>query len=278
MGPPLISSNAIGPSHWLEINDLIHRVVEEHRSISGVVLTHGTATLEETAYFLNLTLKVTVPVVVVGAHRPVSALSSDGPMNLLNAARLAAATQSRGLGVLTLLNDEVQAAREVSKTSTYRLDSFSAPELGMLGFVDPDGSISIYRSPLRRRAPNTEFDVRGLYALPQIAIVHSYAGAGRETIDAAISAGAAGIVVAALAPGWVTPQQEVALNDAARRGVLIVLSTRAGAGRVLERTTDLEAGYVAADNLNPQKARVLAMLALAQTKDRDAIRRMFHEY
>jgi hypothetical protein len=140
---------------------------------------------------------------VVGAQRPASALASDAPMNLRNAVRLAAATEARGMGVLTLLNDEVQAAREVTKTSTYRLETFRAPELGMLGFVDPDGKVAIYRRPTRRHAPHTEFDVRGRRALPQVEIVYCYAGAGRERIDAAVGAGAAGIVVASLAPGIV---------------------------------------------------------------------------
>ena len=136
-------STAVGPPEWLELNELVHRVVEAEAPLDGVVITHGTATLEETAYFLNLTLKVELPVVLVGAQRPPNGLSSDVPLNLVNAVRVAAAPDCRGLGVLVLLNDEVQAAREVTKSSTYRLETFRSPDLRMLGYAGPDGQVVI---------------------------------------------------------------------------------------------------------------------------------------
>jgi L-asparaginase len=273
-----VGSTAIGPSDWLALVTTVHDALAKQAPLDGVVITHGTATLEETAYFLNLTLKTDAPVVVVGAQRPATGLSSDAAMNLLNAVRVAGSAAARGLGVLVLLNDEIQAAREVTKASTLRVETFRSPDLGMLGYADPDGRIAIYRKPARRHAPDTEFDVRGRPGLPRVDIVASYAGADGAAIEAFVAAGARAIVSASLPPGVTTPAESDALLQARRRGVLIVLSSRAGSGRVLPRTLLRERGFVVADNLNPQKARVLAMLALTRSDDPVEVQRMFDEY
>jgi L-asparaginase len=273
-----VGSTAIGPADWIALDAAVHEVVAREAPLHGVAITHGTATLEETAYFLNLTLKVDVPVVVVGAQRPATGLSTDAGLNLVNAVRVAGACEARGLGVLVLLNDEIQAAREVTKASTLRLETFRSPDLGMLGYADPDGRIAIYRKPVRRHAPDTEFDVRGRTELPRVDIAASYAGADGAAIHAFVAAGARGIISASLPPGVVTPAETDALLEARRRGVLIGLSSRAGSGRVLRRDIVRERGFVVADNLNPQKARVLAMLALTRTDDPDEVQRMFDEY
>jgi L-asparaginase len=180
--------------------------------------------------------------------------------------------------VLVLLNDEIQAAREVTKTSTLRLETFRSPDVGMLGYADPDGRVAIYRWPARRHAPTTEFDVRGRRDLPRVDIAASYAGADGAAIRAFAAAGARAIVSASLAPGVTTPAESEALLEAHRRGILVVVSSRAGSGRVLPRTVLREQGFVVADNLNPQKARVLAMLALTRTDDAREVQRMFDEY
>jgi L-asparaginase len=271
-------STAVGPPDWLELNELVHRVVGTEGPLDGVVVTHGTASLEETAYFLNLVLKVEQPVVLVGAQRPPSGLSGDAAMNLLGAVRVAAAPAARGLGALVLLNDEVQAAREVTKGSTYRLETFRSPDLGMLGYADPDSRVAIYRAPTRRHAPDTVFDVRGRGDLPRVDVAYSYAGSDGAAIDALVERGARGIVSAGFAPGRVTPDEARALVAARRRGVLVVQSSRAGSGRVLRRRWERERGIVVADNLNPQKARVLAMLALTITDDPEEIQQLFEEY
>jgi L-asparaginase len=273
-----MSSAAVGPVDWLALDAAVHAAVSRDAPLDGVVITHGTATLEETAYFLNLTLKVDTTVVLVGSQRPVTGLSSDAGLNLLNAVRVAGARDARGLGVLVLLNDEIQAAREVTKASTLRLETFRSPDLGMLGYADPDGRVAIYRKPTRRHAPGTEFDVRGRTELPRVDIAASYAGADGAAVQAFVAAGAQAIVSASLPPGVTTPGETDALLEARRRGVLIVLSSRAGSGRVLPRTTLRERGFVVADNLNPQKARVLAMLALTRTDDVAEVQRMFDEY
>ena len=272
-----IDSAAADPALWLELNRVISRVGTDD-SITGIVIVHGTSTLEETAYFLHLAVKVATPVVLVGAQRPPNGLGSDAGINLVNALRVAAAREARGLGVLVVMNDEVQSAREVAKTSNFRLQAFQTPDFGVLGNVDPDGVVTIYRRPVRRHAPDAEFDVGGIQELPSVEIVYSYAGASARAIEAFVEASVKGIVVAGTPPGRASPAQRVALVDAVKRGVLIVQSSRAGSGRVIQRSDDRAAGFIAADNLNPQKARVLAMLALSCTNDRAAITKMFIEY
>jgi L-asparaginase len=273
-----VGSAAIGTADWLALAAAVTDAVAAQAPLDGVVITHGTATLEETAYFLNLVLEVEATVVLVGSQRPATGLSSDAGLNLLNALRVAAAPEARGLGVLVLLNDEIQPARDVTKTSTLRLETFRSPDLGMLGYADPDGRIAIYRRPSRRHAPDTEFDVRGRTELPRVDIAASYAGADGAAIRAFVAAGARAIVSASLPPGVTTPAETEALLEARRQGVLIVVSSRAGSGRVLPRTLLREQGFVVADNLTPQKARVLAMLALTRTGDASEVQRMFDEY
>lgn len=271
-----IPSVEMGPPEWLELNELIHRRVAEDAGIDGVVVTHGTATLEETAYFLNLTLKTTQTTVVVGAQRPLGVLSTDADVNLLSAIRVAADPAARGLGVLVVLNEEIQAAREVTKTSTHRLETFQSRDVGMLGYVDPDGKTAVYRAPTRKHAPDTAFDVRGRKELPRVDIAYAYAGADGAAIEAFRRNGARAIVIASLAPAKSPKAVEAALEEAAKAGVVIVRSSRAGSGRVLPRKSF--EGYVVADNLNPQKARVLAMLALTQTNDVERIQKYFDDY
>jgi L-asparaginase len=195
-----VGSTAIGPAEWLRLVGVIHDVAGRHAPLDGVVIAHGTATLEETAYFLNLAVRDDVTVVVVSAQRPASGLSSDAAMNLVGAARVAAAPEARGLGALVVLNDEIQAAREVTKASTLRLETFRSADLGMLGYADPDGRVAIYRRPARRHAPDTEFDVRGRRDLPRVDVAYSYAGAAAAAVDAFVTAGARAIVVASMAP------------------------------------------------------------------------------
>ncbi|WP_424810739.1 asparaginase [Roseococcus sp. YIM B11640] len=272
-----IASTAIGPAQWLELVSLCDRLVAEDPSLSGIVITHGTATLEETAYFLSLTVKVEVPVVVVGAQRPSSGLSSDAGMNLANACRVAGDPRARGLGALVMMNDEIHAAREVTKTSTSRLQTFRSPDFGCLGHVDAD-AIAWYRRPLRKLGRETEFDVRGMSSLPRVDIVYCYAGADSAAVDAFLAAGADGLVSAGFAPSFVTPAMAERMIAAMSGGTPIAASTRAGSGRMFYTTRMREAGFVNADNLNPQKARILLMLGLTRTRDREELNRIFAQY
>ena len=272
-----VPSTAIAFPEWKALVLAADKAVAEHPDLAGIVILHGTATLEETAYALSLTAKVEVPIVVVGAQRPASALSGDAGLNLVNAVRVAAHPASRGLGVLVCMNDEIQAAREVSKTSTARLQTFRSPDFGVLGHADGD-AITYYRQPVRRRAPDTEFDVRGFDSLPRVDIALSYAGDDGTAIRAFVKAGAKGLVLAAFAPGLLSPPEMEAAREAVAAGLVVVSSSRAGSGRVFYPKKSRDAGFLAADNLTPQKARILLSLALTETTDKQEIARMFATY
>lgn len=270
------SPNVFFPE-WKALLLLCDRLVAEHPGLAGIVIGHGTSSMEETAYFLNLTLKVEVPVVIVGAQRPASAVSTDANMNLLNGVRVAASPAARGMGVLVMLNDEIHAARDVTKTSTLRLQTFRTPDFGVLGHADGD-AIAFYRRPIRKAAPDTEFDARALEALPRVDIAYAYTGSDGAAVQAFVAAGAKGIVSAGFAPGSPGPGDIPALVEAAKQGVVVVQSTRAGSGRTFKGKRLREAGFLIADNLNPQKARLLLALALTKTSDPAEIERMFLTY
>ena len=272
-----VGSTEIGPEEWIELRAMIHRISHDDPGVAGFVIPHGTATLEETAFFLNLTLAVAQPVVLVGAQRPASALSSDAGANLVNALRVAGSHEARGKGVLAVLNDEIHAARDVVKTSTYRLQTFRSFDFGALGHVDGDG-VHFYRNPSRTHMPDTQFAASDLRALPRVEIVYSYAGADGALIDAAVAAGARGIVSAGFAPGSPTPLQRAAFERAAKSGVVVVQCSRAASGRVAPRRRLRESGIVAGEDLSPQKARILLMLVLSTTSNIAAVQEAFSTY
>lgn len=272
-----VPSPAIGFAEWRDLVSICERLVGDHPDLAGIVIGHGTATLEETAYALSLTLTVDVPVVLVGSQRPMSALSSDAGLNLVAAIRTAAAVQSRGRGVLVVLNDEIQAAREVTKTSVARLQTFRTPDFGVLGHVD-GASVQYYRRSERAHAPGTPFDIRALAALPRVDVAYAYADADGTAVRAFAAAGARGLVSAGLAPGMTPPLEADALEEAAAAGILVVQSTRAGSGVVPLSTRLKTRGILSADNLTPQKARILLALALTVSHDPAAVARFFATY
>jgi L-asparaginase len=272
-----VGSTAIGPADWLELRTLIQRTAAADPAIAGFVIPHGTATLEETAFFLNLTLGVSQPVVLVGAQRPASALGSDAGMNLVNALRVAGSAEARGMGVLVVLNDEIHPARDVVKTSTYRVQTFRSFDFGALGHVDGDGP-HFYRAPLKAHMPDTQFAGRDIANLPRVEIVYSYAGTDGVLVRAAVAAGARGLVSAGFAPGSPTPEQRTAFIEAAQAGVIVVQCSRAASGRVAPRRHLREAGIVAGEDFSPQKARILLMLMLTTTSDIAEIQTAFQTY
>ncbi|HEV2100290.1 MAG TPA: asparaginase [Stellaceae bacterium] len=273
-----VGSTDIGPKDWIELRALIHRTARDDPAVAGFVIPHGTATLEETGFFLNLTLQVMQPVVLVGAQRPASALGTDAGMNLVNALRVAGSPQARGKGVLVVMNDEIHAARDVVKTSTYRVQTFRSLDFGALGHVDGDG-VHFYRAPLRAHMPDTAFAALDLTAaLPRVEIIYSYAGADGVLIDSAAAAGARGLVSAGFAPGSPTPEQRAAFERAAKAGIVVVQCSRAFTGRVAPRRRLREGGIVAGEDFSPQKARILLMLALTTTSDIPALQQMFQTY
>lgn len=236
---------------------------------AGAVVTHGTATLEETAYFLNLVVKSDKPVVMVGAMRPFTAVSRDGPFNLYNAVRVAGSPKARGMGVMIMLNDEINAARDTTKGNTYRMDTFVARDLGPLGYADSD-QIVFYRKPTYRHTSKSEFDVSTLTSLPRVDITYGYQEDDGTAIDAFVAAGAKGLVL--------TGGDKDAIKRAQDKGVLIVSSDRKGSGRVVESQKAVEEKRITSDNLLPMKARILLRLALTKTRDPKEIQRMFNQY
>ncbi|RYB05257.1 asparaginase [Lichenibacterium ramalinae] len=272
-----VESSAMDFGVWHELATLCTGLAARDPDLAGIVIGHGTATLEETAYALNLTLKLAIPVVLVGSQRPLSGLSSDAHANLLGAVRVAADPASRGRGVLVVLNDEIQAAREVAKTSTTRLQTFRTPDFGILGQVDGP-HVRYYRRAERRHVPDTEFDVADLARMPRVDIVTSYAGADGTAVRAFVAAGARGLVQAAFAPGMSTGAEFAALAEAVAAGVAVVLATRVGSGVAVDGERVRRGGVIGADNLSPWKARILLALALTRGRDPDEIRRVFATY
>ena len=273
-----VPSPDMGFPEWKALVGLIDDLTASVEGLAGIVILHGTAAMEETAYFLSLTLKTPLPVVITGAQRPASGLSTDAAMNLANAVRVAACPDARGMGLMLMLNDEIHAAREVTKTSTFRLQTFRSPDFGVLGHADGD-AVVFYRRPIRRTYPDTEFDIRGLDALPRVDIVYAYTGSDGTASRAFVGAGAKGIISAGFAPGFAGKADFDVLSTAAReKGVIVMQSTRAGSGRTYKGKRLQENGWLIADNLNPQKARLLLMLALTVTSDPADIERIFLAY
>ena len=265
-----VESGAIGPRQWLDLSHRIAAAFRERPSLAGVVVTHGTDTMEETAYFLDLTVPGDRPVIVTGAMRPADAIGADGPANLFNAVRSAAAPAARGRGAMVLMDDRLFAAREVTKTNTTRVETFQAPEHGPLAITDHD---TIY---FNRARPATRpvFDVSALTELPRVDIIYTYGGADSVLIDAAVAAGAKGLVIAGVGAGGTTPGQRGALQRAAQKGVVLVIGSRTGSGRVAGGG----GARVSAGDLNVQKARILLMLALTRTSDPREVGRLFGEF
>lgn len=263
---------------WL----LIARKVNEalaRKSVDAVVITHGTDTMEETAYFLNLTVKSKKPVIVVGSMRPSTSLSADGALNLYNAVALAASDAAYNKGVLILMNDEIFAARDATKTHTTNVASFKALNSGVIGIVHY-GKVKIYYEPLRTHTLGADFSVKKMEDLPKVDIVYAYAGSDASVVDHLVESGSKAIILAGVGDGNINQKSLQRLAEAVKKGVIVVRSARLGVGNVAPNVeiNDDELGFITADNLSPQKSRVLAMLALTKTKDVKKIQEMFSRY
>jgi L-asparaginase type II len=273
-----IASESMTNDHWLTLAKRINTLLAQP-DVDGIVITHGTDTLEETAYFLNLVVKSRKPVVLVGSMRPSTAMSADGPINLYNAVQVAASPEAVGKGVLVVMNDQIHAAREVTKTNTTTPDTFKTSELGMLGYVQ-GSRVAFYRASLRKHTADTEFDVSKLQALPQVDISYTYANVGPAAVNAFVASGDKGLIHAAVGDGSIPANLKPALVAAREKGVVIVRASRVGQGIVARNgeANDDQLDFVVADTLNPQKARILLMLALTRTSDTKDIQRMFYTY
>lgn len=266
-----VGSGSIGTDHHLRLAKQITEVLARD-DVSGAVVTHGTTTLEETAYFLQLTVKSDKPVVVVGAMRPFTAASRDGPFNLYNATRVAMDPAAVGKGVMVVLNDTIHSARFVTKGHTYHVETFISPDIGPIGYTDSD-RVVFYRSVLTRHTTNSEFDVMGLETLPKVDIVTGYQEASSAPIPALVADGIKGLVLNSSSGSF---RKEI--KRAQADGVMIVNSDRKGAGRVVLSDRKYAQGIITADNLNAVKSRILLRVALTQTKDLKELQRIFNEY
>jgi L-asparaginase len=269
-----VASSAITPANWVALSRAIADTLRARADLAGVVVTHGTDTMEETAYFLDLTVQDARPVVVTGAMRPADGIGIDGPANLYNAVRLASDPAARGRGAMVILNDEVFAARDVTKTNTVRPNAFAAPYRGALGVADPE-RIVFHRTATR--APL--FDISAVRELPRVDIAYMYSGADGASVDAFLAAGAKGIIIAGAGRGGMTGALREAVNRALAKGVIVVVGSRAGSGSVsigtgTRRGTD-DPSTIGAGDLTVQKARILLMLALTRTSSPREIAQVF---
>lgn len=273
-----VGSSSITIENWLTLARRINEILAKEPDVKGIVVTHGSNTVEETGYFLSLTVKSDKPVVLTAAQRQFTTLSSDSPKNFLQAVRVAASDEARGKGALIVANDMIHAARDVTKTITYRLETYSGRDLGALGYVDED-RVSFYRAPLKQHTKAAPFDVSGLQKLPRVDVIYCYVDADGALVDAAVThGGAEGIVVAGFPTGSATPSMEKAMNGAAAKGVRLVMTNRGGTGRITDTRGKEKRPLLFGDNLTPQKARILLMLGLTRTKDPVELQRMFQTY
>lgn len=271
-----LPSSSLTLKQWLELARRINTLFREDAELAGIVVTSGTDTLEETAYFLNLTVRSDKPVVLVGSMRNPSTLGYEGAANLLEGFRTAADAHSRGRGVLVVLNDEINAAREVTKTDALRLHTFQTRGYGVLGVVDSD-RVVYYRNVVKRHTKDSEFDVFAIEQLPRVDIVLVYQDASGDVIKALVDQGAGGLVIASAGAGALSGTQGEGVRYAAEKGAFVVMTTRAGSGRIAGSGRG-GMQVVQGEDLQPLKARILLMLALAHTRDGAEIRRMFTEY
>ncbi|WP_420744896.1 L-asparaginase 2 [Photobacterium damselae] len=273
-----IGSQDMNDEVWLKLAKRVNELLAQD-DVDGIVITHGTDTMEETAYFLDLTVKSKKPVVLVGAMRPSTAMSADGPVNLYNAVVAATDEDSKGRGVLVTMNDTIFDARDVTKTNTTSVNTFQSPNFGPLGYIH-NSDAKYQRSPERKHTTETVFDVSKLTSLPKVGIVYNYANASDLPVKALIDAKFDGIVSAGVGNGNLYHTVFDQLEKASKDGIMVVRSSRTPTGSTTldAEIDDAKYGFVASGTLNPQKARILLMLSLTQTKDYKDVQKMFQYY
>ena len=273
-----IGSQDMNDEVWLKLASRVNALVAT-ADVAGVVITHGTDTIEETAYFLNLVVKSKKPVVMTAAMRPATALSADGPLNFFNAVAVAASKQAADRGVLVVVNDWIHGASSLTKTSTTAVQTFLSPQSGLIGTV-AYGQAEFYRGPIGKHTDGSEFSLAGVTALPRVDIIMAHENMDGALIDAAVAAGAKGIVIAGVGNGNLTQSAVKALAAQAKKGIICVRASRVITGRV-SRNVELEddkLGFVASLDKNPQKSRVLLRLALLKPRSVADVQRIFNEY
>lgn len=272
-----IGSESFNNERLLKLGKRVSELLKQP-DVDGIVITHGTDTIEETAYFLNLTLKSDKPVVVVGSMRPGTALGADGALNLYDAVLVASNPASRGKGTLAVLNDEIHTGRDVTKTNTFKTETFRSP-FGPLGYV-VEGRTLFYRLPARPHTLQTQWDIDKIDKLPEVAVVYAYGNVNPAAVDAAVKNGAKAIIYAATGNGSVGDYMVESLKAARSKGVQIVRASRTGSGVVVRNAEQPDDKYdwIVTDDQLPQKARILMALALTQTSDAKALQQVFWKY
>ncbi len=275
-----IGSQTMNHEVWLKLAARVNEVLKTD-DVDGVVITHGTDTMEETGYFLSLVVKSDKPVVLVGSMRPATAISADGPINLYNAVALAGNPMANGRGPLVILNDTIHYAREAQKMHTTRMDTFASPNRGIAGMMNT-GKAFFYSANTVRHTTKSEFSLDGLTVenLPRVEVVYSYANLGGDMIEALVERGVKGIVLAGVGDGNSTDAALAALEKAAKKGVAVVRCSRTGSG-IVDRNVEInddELGFIAGMELSAQKARILLMLSLTKSSDVKKLQQYFYEY
>lgn len=273
-----IASESITNENLLQLGRRVSELADS-KDVDGIVITHGTDTLEETAYFLNLVEKTDKPIIVVGSMRPGTAMSADGMLNLYNAVAVASSKEAHGKGVLVTMNDEIQSGRDVSKMINIKTEAFKSP-WGPLGMV-VEGKSYWFRLPAKRHTMDSEFDIKNIKSLPDVEIAYSYGNVGDTAYKALAQSGAKAIIHAGTGNGSVSSRVVPALQALRKDGVQIIRSSHVNAGGFVLRNAeqpDDKYDWVVAHDLNPQKARILAMVALTTTNDSKELQRMFWEY
>lgn len=273
-----IGSQDMNDEVWLTLAKRINELLSQPE-VDGIVITHGTDTMEETAYFLNLTVKSEKPVVLVGAMRPSTALSADGPLNLYNAVVTASAPASKDKGVMVVMNGQIWGAESVTKMHTTSVETFQAPNAGALGYV-LNGKTVYNQTPMKKHTTQSVFDVNNVESLPKVGIVYSYSNIEADMVEPMLKNGYKGIVHAGVGNGNIHKNVFPVLEEARKQGILVVRSSRVPTGPTTldNEVDDARYEFVASQQLNPQKARILLMLALTKTNDWKQIQEFFNEY
>ena len=273
-----IGSQDMNDEVWLILAKRINELLADPK-VDGIVITHGTDTMEETAYFLNLTVKSDKPVVLVGAMRPSTAISADGPLNLYNAVVTAMTPESKGKGVLVVMNGIILGAESVTKMNTTSVQTFQAPNSGALGYLF-NSKVFYNQSPLKKHTSASVFDVTGLDKLPKVGIVYSHSNIDPDMVEPMLKNGYKGIIHAGVGNGNIHKDVFPVLEKARKQGIQVVRSSRVptGPSTLDNEVDDAHYQFVASQQLNPQKARVLLMLALTKTNDWKQIQEYFNEY
>ncbi|MDR1285904.1 MAG: type II asparaginase [Campylobacteraceae bacterium] len=273
-----IGSQEMNNKVWLKLAKRVNELLAQ-KDVDGIVITHGTDTMEESAYFLHLTAKSKKPIVFVGAMRSGTSMSADGPMNLYNAVNVAINKESAGKGVLVVMNEDIHSAREVTKSITTSVQTFVSPNAGRIGSVFY-GNVEYFMQPVKVHTVNSEFDVSKLEDLPRVDILFAHPEDSSIFVKAAVNASAKGIIHAGMGNGNLFPSTQEALVKAVKEGVVVVRSSRVpnGATTLEGEVNDKELGFIAANSLNAQKARVLLMLGLTKTNDPKELQKLFLKY